>query len=73
MICLTVIQNALCAVIVISTPKIPLKQHLQTCAATINVELELKVFKFLKTHVEAHRRGAPWAQKKVLRLKIENK
>lgn len=39
MICLAVIHNTLCAIIVISTPKIPLKQYLQSCAAITDMEL----------------------------------
>ena len=59
MIRLVVIQNALCVVIVIPTPNIPLKQHLQTWAGTSDAKLELKAHRLLTKSAEAHRRGAP--------------
>lgn len=46
MICLAVIHNTLCAIIVISTPKIPLKQYLQSCAAITDMELGWKYASF---------------------------
>lgn len=46
MICRAVIHNTLCAIIVISTPRIPLKQYLQSCAAITDMELGWKYASF---------------------------
>lgn len=72
MICLAVIHNTPCAIIVISTPKIPLKQYLQSCAAITDMELGWKYASFSR-YMWKHAERLHHEGKKLLKLKIKSK